>query len=131
VFFSPKIGTCASCHEIDGRGNRVGPQLSGIGRDSTRRSLLRAILQPNENISPAHRLWQVETRDGEVRLGMALRKGGRREIYRDATGNTFRVTKEELVSTRELNRSLMPPDLPRNMTAAELRDLLAYLMQRR
>jgi len=52
----------------------------------------------------------------------------RREVYADVTGREFTLPKERIASVQQLSPSLMPPDLPRNMTLLELRDLVAYLI---
>jgi hypothetical protein len=57
--------------------------------------------------------------------------GGGSEVYRDSTGReqTFRTA--EIVQRKELSTSLMPDGLIDLMTDREIRDLIAYLDQRR
>src|SRR5438045_9672056 len=44
VFFG--VGGCATCHEVNGRGGVVGPDLSGAGRQSAA-ALRQKIVDPN------------------------------------------------------------------------------------
>ena len=49
---------CAICHQIDGQGGLVGPQLDGIGGRGLDR-LLEDILDPNRNVDHAFRTTDV------------------------------------------------------------------------
>lgn len=88
---------------------------------------MRSILSPDRHVAPQYQPWQIKTKDGQTRVGLPLRKSTV-EIYRDATGNTFRIAGENIRSKKELNTSLMPPGLLSTLTRQEIRDLLAYLM---
>ena len=50
-------GECLKCHAVNGRGSRVGPELSTAGRNASRVSLESSLLRPDERVVPAH--WQV------------------------------------------------------------------------
>ncbi len=131
IFFHPKVGTCGRCHRVAGRGRRVGPDLTRIGRRATRRSLLEAIVHPARHVAPGYRPWEVVLADGTRRVGLPLRKGGHGETYRTAEGELFTVDKEEIRRRRLLETSLMPAGLAKTMTTEELRHLLAFLLSRR
>ncbi len=53
IFFHPKGPACYRCHEIDGRGGRIGPELSTTAKSLDRRRLVASILQPSQEIAPA------------------------------------------------------------------------------
>ena len=80
-------------------------------------------------MGPEYIPWIIRTKDGEEQTGLGLTKGGRVENYRDATGRRFGVKVEDIASREETNVSLMPPGLAEAMTAEELKDLLAFLME--
>ena len=128
LFYHSAVGTCSKCHRHSGRGNVVGPDLTAIHHGG-QVALLRAILQPNRDVSPQYYPWALETDDGQRFTGISLRKGGRsgREYYRDESGKERSFLKSEIVGRRELRTSMMPEGLVRTLTDRELRDLLAFL----
>ena len=131
IFFHSRIATCSKCHQINGRGTRVGPDLTRIGHGISRERLLESILQPNKEVSPYMRPWVIRTKDGKTHTGIAMRRGGNSEAYLGIDGKEFHINKLTIVTKQELHTSMMPPGLAHTLTLPELRDLLAYLIQKR
>ena len=133
LFFNPRLATCSSCHQMEGRGRRVGPDLSTINRqtgiDAT--WLLTHILNPNETVAPHYLPWQVTTKDGSQTMGFVLRKAGAQEVYIGIDGNEFTVPKAQITHSEELPFSIMPPGLLLPLQPTEIRDLIAYLLEKR
>ena len=131
IFFHPRLTRCATCHRHSGRGVVLGPDLSavGAGPGADTEWLLSQILDPNLEVAPQFHPWQLGLADGSTFLGIALRKGGKsgKEFYRDITGAEQAILKTDIVSREEVKASLMPPGLTLNLTATELRDLIAFL----
>lgn len=131
IFFHPRLTRCATCHRHSGRGSVVGPDLSavGIGPGEDVDWLLTQILDPGREVAPQFHPWQLELKDSSTFVGIALRKGGRsgKEFYRDITGAEQAILKTDIVAREEVKTSLMPPGLTMNLTAEELRDLIAFL----
>jgi putative membrane-bound dehydrogenase-like protein len=130
VFFHPVLGACSRCHAAEGRGNRVGPNLSRIGQ-TPRRQILQSILQPSRNVAPGFRQWVVETSDGQVRIGIPLRKGSKQEDYLGSDGQQFSLPTADIVSRQESNTSIMPDGLTAQLTDQEIANLLAYLVSQK
>ena len=131
IFFHPRLATCASCHQMDGRGVRVGPELTTIHRQSgiDESWLLTHILNPTETIAPHYQPWQILTKNGDAKMGFVLRKGGKVETYLGIDGEEFSVPKSQILRTQELSITLMPPGLLNPLKPTEIRDLLAYLLR--
>ena len=130
VFFHPVLGACSRCHAAEGRGNRVGPNLSRIGQ-TPRRQILQSILQPSRNVAPGFRQWVVETSDGQVRIGIPLRKGSKQEDYLGSDGQQFSLPTADIVSRQESSTSIMPDGLTAQLTDQEIANLLAYLVSQK
>ncbi len=126
IFFHPIVGACSRCHAAEGRGNRVGPDLSHVGR-TPRQEVLRSILQPSRDVAPGFRQWLVETSDGLMHSGIPLRKGSENEDYLGTDGNQFSLPTADIVARREVSTSIMPDGLTAQLTNQELADLLAFL----
>jgi len=136
IFFGTQVGTCAKCHQIDGRGTAVGPDLTQISRrlesqDDPDEWLLKTILRPSEDMAPQYTPWIIVTKDGETLTGLPRRKGGSREAYLGTDGKEFSVKKENIEFHKESDTSIMPKDLLQNLTDQEIRDLFAFLKQSR
>jgi putative heme-binding domain-containing protein len=130
VFFHPKLAGCARCHRVDGRGQDIGPDLSGIGR-TERRHILESILRPSNLVAPHYQAWVLTTADGRVRTGMLVRTVLDEYTYVDPQGVLFKVNTRDVVDSRPAPTSIMPDGLADLLTDQELRDLLAYLGSRR
>lgn len=125
-FRHASLARCATCHQVDGRGGAVGPELSRIGT-MDRRRLVESLLDPSREIAPRYTAWIVETFDGSIRSGLLETERGEQQFYVDSNGVTFTADHDEIVSLAAAERSLMPDDLLANLTRDEIADLIAYL----
>ena len=130
LFFHSSLGTCHRCHSFDGRGLEVGPDLTTLHKQDgiDRTWLLTHILDPNAEVAPYFRPQQITTKDGRSYLGFILGKEGKAVAYVGTDGKKFSIRKEDVVKRAEFPISLMPPALIHNMSASEIRDLLAYIL---
>ncbi len=122
--------SCAPCHQIDGAGGLVGPQLTGIGNRGLDR-LCEDILDPNRNVDKAFRQTLLTLKDGDVLSGLMRREEGDLLILADATGREFSVRKADLRERRESDQSLMPDNFGEAIPAGDFNHLLAYLLTQR
>jgi putative membrane-bound dehydrogenase-like protein len=130
VFFHPKLAGCYRCHRAEGRGQRVGPDLSTVGR-SDRRHIVESILQPSALVAPHYQTWRIETADGKVRAGLLVRTELDEYTYLDEKGGLFKVNTRDVVESLPVPQSIMPDGLADQLTDQELRNLVAYLDARR
>lgn len=126
IFHHAAVALCANCHRHDGRGNIVGPDLSGVASRGERRWLLQSILEPGLEIAPEYLPRTVTLKDGTTHTGIRLRSWVREQL-RDANGNTLTFDRDDVASIEETTISFMPPGLVYGLTDEELRDLLAFL----
>jgi len=130
IFFNRKIAICGNCHQVNGRGTLVGPDLTFIGRGIDRSRILESILQPSKEMAPYLRPWILTMNDGAVHTGIAMRRGGNSEVYLGLNGKEIRLDKRQIKTKHESHISLMPEGLALTLTLQELRDLMAFLMTR-
>jgi len=127
---------CADCHQFDGGGGAVGPDLSTVSNKFSMKDLLQAIIEPNAAISDQYGSSIVTLNDDSFIEGIVVNQSGSQE-----EGEMFVYThdpKEEpiLVKTADVKSiepspySQMPEELTLLMNDDELLDLLAYLMSR-
>jgi putative heme-binding domain-containing protein len=121
---------CAACHQLEGKGAVVGPQLDGIGNRGVDR-LLEDLLDPNRNVDVAFRTTTLRLTDGRVVSGLVRREEGSQLVLADAQGKEFTVAKSEIDEQQKTSLSLMPANVGEIMPAEEFFDLLGYLLGKR
>lgn len=126
VFFHAPSIACSQCHRFQGRGNVVGPDLSLIARQGSRREILQSIVEPNRNVAPQYFATYLELENGSTFTGILLRSAGY-EVYRNSVGDEVTFQKNEIAERRILRSSLMPQGLHATLSDEELRDVLAFL----
>ncbi len=129
LFFSPAGPRCAVCHRFAGRGGRIGPDLTQIGRTASRERIVTSILQPSAEIAPEFVAWSIVTDDGRARVGLMHPRptSPDKAVFYDDAGNTFTVATAEIEEQLPSRTSIMPAGLEQLVTVDELRDLLAFL----
>ena len=118
---------CAACHQIHGGGGNIGPDLTGSGRGNLD-YLLENILDPGAVVSAGYRLHTVTLKDGRVISGI-LAGQTERTLSLRLPGQEFTIERAEIAKQEVAATSMMPEGLLLGLKAAEVRDLIAYLMQ--
>jgi putative heme-binding domain-containing protein len=121
---------CAACHQIAGKGNRVGPQLDGAGNRGVER-LLEDVLDPNRNVDVNFRATILALDDGQVVNGIIVREEGPVLVLVDSKGAEQRIAKSKIEQRTQTKLSPMPANVIDLLSPQELNDLLAYLLQQR
>ncbi len=130
LFFSSAGGRCSVCHIYNGRGGRIGPELTQVVRTTSKERILRSILQPSREIAPDYQAWILVTKDGKTKLGLRLPKPGDNgvEDYADFNGEKFSLPSESIDIRKASEKSIMPDGLEQIMSIDELRDLVTFLL---
>ena len=127
MFFSPQLG-CAKCHVAEGRGAIVGPDLSAVGRGTSRARLVESIVEPSREVAIDFQGYEIETKSGESFAGMQAKPKPDGEISMlGFDGRKIAVDGKDIASFRVLKTSLMPDGLVEAMSVEDFRDLMAYL----
>ena len=121
---------CAICHQLGGKGAKVGPQLDGIGLRGLER-LLEDTLDPNRNVDQAFRTTILDLKNGQTLSGLLLNEEGEVLVLADAQGKEVRVPKNTVDEKRISPLSPMPADFVDKIPEKEFYDLIAYLLAQR
>jgi putative membrane-bound dehydrogenase-like protein len=117
--------TCAQCHTLFGSGGNVGPDITGSNRANLD-YLLENILDPSAVIPKEYAATLLELKDGRVITGIV--RGETPGALTVVTANeTLTVPRDEVESRQPSATSMMPDDLLKPLTPAEVRGLVAYL----
>jgi putative heme-binding domain-containing protein len=124
------VKNCKICHRLAGDGNKIGPELDGIGVRGLDR-ILEDVLDPNRNVDQTFRALQVETKDGRTLTGLKLRDEGEALVMADALGKELRIAKADIDAETVLPNSPMPANVADILNETEFRHLVAFLLQQR
>ena len=120
------LKSCAVCHQMEGKGALVGPQLTGIGTRGLER-LCEDILDPNRNVDVAFRTTVLTLKDGETVSGLFRRAEGELLVLADAAGKEFTVPTKDVRERTQTESSLMPDNFGDAITPEDFNALLAFL----
>jgi putative membrane-bound dehydrogenase-like protein len=117
---------CATCHRIQGEGQRVGPELTGL-RTRNKEALLMDILDPNRALEPNYANYLVATKDGRVLSGIIAAESATSITIRRAEAAEDTLLRKDIEQIRASGQSLMPEGLERNISQSDMVDLIEYL----
>ena len=121
---------CVSCHAIDGKGGKMGPDLSAAGTTIPPARLIEEVIWPRRQVKEGFSLLQVTLKDRSVSLGYERTTRNKEvlQLQDFATGEMRKISRKNVAETRDAG-SAMPPGLVAQLSRSELRDLIRYLMQ--
>jgi putative heme-binding domain-containing protein len=127
LFFKSSAMQCITCHRIAGTGSTLGPDLSQIGKKYTRAQILAKLLEPSRSIDPKYVAYVVETVDGKFHTGLLASKTKKEVVLKMAGDKGVRIAAADVAALTAQNKSLMPEQMLRDLTAEQAVDLLAFL----
>ena len=120
------VGGCSKCHMIRGQGGIIGPDLSSVGAQLTLNKLHESLTKERP-IPNGYRPATVTTSDGRTISGV-VRNGDAFSIQLlDRSGRLHLFDTKELRSVKYDERSLMPHNFDKVLSADQYRDLIAML----
>lgn len=117
---------CLLCHQMQGVGAKVGPDLSGIGQQP-RETLLVQILDPSRQVLPDFVSYHAETKGGESYTGFIAAESVATVTLRRANEPDITLKRSDLAELRTTGKSLMPDGLEAAMNEQEVADLIEFL----
>jgi putative membrane-bound dehydrogenase-like protein len=118
---------CGQCHQLAGRGEKVGPAIDANGRASLSQ-LLSNMVDPNLVIGTDYQARLVATTDGRVLSGLVIEDTPERLVLNLQGGKTASIPRNEIEQEKVSPNSLMPEGQTRQMTDQEIADLLSVLL---
>ncbi len=120
-------GNCSRCHMINGKGGRLGPDLSSIGTSRSAASLADSIRDPVKEIPKGYKTITVVTVDGKRITGVRKNEDTFSIQLMSPNEKLYLFFKRDLKEIIYQSNSLMPSYGPEMLLQEELEDLLSYL----
>ena len=119
-------GQCLSCHRIEGRGSRLGPDLSDIGSFRRAAELEQSLVDPDAEIDSANRFFRVVLKNGTSFTGKLLNQDTFTMQFMDPKEKLVSLQKSDIRESSYLTKSPMP-SYKDQLTSQELADVVSYL----
>jgi putative heme-binding domain-containing protein len=116
---------CAACHRLFDEGGAIGPDLTGSQRNNLD-YLLENIIDPSAGVSRDFQLNTIRTSGGRVISGFVVAEN-KTALTVASLNERVTVPIAEIKDRQQSSQSMMPEGLLQSLTAAEIRDLIAYL----
>jgi len=117
---------CLTCHAIEGKGNHVGPDLSGVA-SRPREALLVDILDPSRQVTPDFVSYTLTTLQGETVTGLLVAESANSITLRPVGQPDATFLRAQISGLRAEGKSLMPEGLEQGLTHQDVADLLDFL----
>jgi putative heme-binding domain-containing protein len=126
TFLNANNQSCIICHAINKNDTTIGPDLAFIQKMETAK-IIRSLLDPADEINPAHSTFELKTKTGKTFIGVKIRSAENQIQLADATGSISTFSKNEITSLNPLKSSIMPDNLSSQLSYRELLDLVSFL----
>jgi cytochrome c oxidase cbb3-type subunit III len=131
---------CFTCHMVNGKGGRLGPELTNIATARSTESLVDSVRNPSRQLATGlientkefpqeYETVSVVTQDGQSFTGVALNEDNFSVQMMDAQQQIHLFEKDKLKSFKKSRESLMPAYDEKTLSDQDLHDLLAYLSE--
>ncbi len=120
-------GICLGCHQIQGQGGNLAPNISGAGTMGLE-ALLRNMITPNAAMEAGYRIFRVELKNGDIVDSFFVSEDKDAFVVRQAGLPDKRIPKSDVRSKKYIRRSLMPEGILDALPPEMVTDLFSYLM---
>ncbi|MEO5804248.1 MAG: c-type cytochrome, partial [Verrucomicrobiota bacterium] len=121
------LQTCATCHQLNGEGSHVGPDL-GTMADKSVQSLLVGILDPNQAVDPAFAASTIITKDDRELSGVIASETSTSISLKIPGGSEELILRNNIKESNHLSHSLMPEGFETALKPQEMADLISYIL---
>ncbi len=119
---------CLKCHQLNGNGFAVGPDLAAI-QNRPNESLLIDLLDPSSTITVGFKAYQVLTKNGKIYTGILAEETATSVTLRREKGEQDVILRRDIEDMAASAKSLMPDGLEKDISVQDMAHLLGYLRE--
>jgi len=131
LFFNAEKSQCIKCHRIGDQGERIGPELTGVGSRFSPIYIIESILEPSRTIAPSFETYLVALKTGKVLTGVRVAQDDTMLTLGDNQGQKHVIAKADIDEMQPQSVSTMPEGLEKRLTVEEFVDLIAFLVSQK
>jgi putative heme-binding domain-containing protein len=129
---------CSLCHMVEGKGGRLGPELTGVGGSRTRAAIIDSVRNPSRRLAwgltestkefpQEYETITVVTADGKEIKGVVLNEDNFSVQIMDTSEQIHLLEKNKLRSFKKSRESMMPQYSADILSDKDLDDIVAFL----
>lgn len=121
------LKNCSICHQLDGAGTEIGPNLATM-KNRGAETILLNVLDPNREVNPQYVNYVVAMQSGKSHTGIIAEETPRNITLLRAEKKTDVLDRSEIEELHSTGLSIMPEGLEKEISVEQMSDLLAYLL---
>ncbi len=129
---------CGTCHMVDGKGGRLGPDLSSAGSSRATEYLVESVREPSKRLaqgiseamkefSQEYETAKITAADGSKLVGIVMNEDSFTVQIMDMREQIHSFDKDKLQSFEKTRESLMPAYDSKMLPEKDLQDIVAFL----
>jgi putative heme-binding domain-containing protein len=130
--------SCSLCHMVEGKGGRLGPELTAVGTSRTREALIDSVRNPSRRLAwgltestkefpQEYETATAITPDGKEIKGVTLNEDSFTVQIMDSAEQIHLLEKDKLRSFQKSRQSMMPVYKSDTLSDKNLDDIIAFL----
>ena len=131
LFLNAEKSLCIKCHRLSDVGERVGPELTGVGARFARAYLIESILEPSRTIAPSFDTVMVTLKNGKTFSGIQTAETPLTITLSDVQALKQTINKADIDERQASPLSTMPEGLEKRLTEQEFIDLIEFLVSQK
>jgi putative membrane-bound dehydrogenase-like protein len=128
IFFNAEKSLCIKCHRVGDKGERVGPELTGLGSRFAKAYIVESILEPSRAIAPSFETVVLALKNGKLVSGIAVAETEASIALVDSQGQKHVIPHRDVDERQKSATSTMPEGLEKRITEDEFVDLVSFLV---
>jgi putative membrane-bound dehydrogenase-like protein len=128
VFLDAERSLCLKCHRLGEQGERVGPDLTGLGSRFSKAYIIESILEPGRTIAPSFESTRVELKNGQILSGIKVAETETAITFVDSETKKHVIARVRIEAMMKQPGSAMPDGLEKRLTEDEFVDLVSFLV---
>ncbi len=127
IFLNSEKSLCVKCHRVGGQGERVGPELTGLGSRFSKAYIVESVLEPSRTISPSFETVLVVLKNGKVVSGIKTAETEASLTLVDSQAQKHVLSRRDVEEEQKSPVSTMPEGVEKRLTEDEFVDLVLFL----
>jgi putative heme-binding domain-containing protein len=118
---------CAKCHSVDGKGGKVGPDLTSVSGTRTLPYIVESVVKPSAVIVSGYSPILILTNDGERISGTNKEETDEHFMIGLANGEVKKIMKSDVKKFKIMKKSIMPGNFSEVLSIDDFHNLMAYV----